>query len=212
MDLGDECVCPHCGLQRLGPWPLAGSESWKQHGELRTLNVLSLLIWSPPVRKKWSSVESHIKENKIAAMPSRALCSRRSSEKVIDLQQVFSLVSQLFEVSVKQIVALISGKTDGCVHAFKTTEGMKKLFSSVDQVQNSGVIRFHFIVLTHTFSQTYFHVCSFWHNLKVKKNALEEAFYWEVRMWIRMRFIFLNNTFLENAKAIRLTINVWFYT
>lgn len=110
-------------------------------------------------------------------MPSRALCSRRSSEKVIDLQQVFSLVSQLFEVSVKQIVALISGKTDGCVHAFKTTEGMKKLFSSVDQVQNSGVIRFHFIVLTHTFSQTYFHVCSFWHNLKVKKNALEEAFY-----------------------------------
>ena len=109
-------------------------------------------------------------------MPSQTLCSRRSGEKVIDLQQVFYFVSQLFEVSVKQIVALISGKTDGCVHAFKTTEGMKKLFSSVDQVQNSSVIRFHFIVSTHTFSQTYFHVWSFWHNLKVKRKCFRRSF------------------------------------
>lgn len=61
------------------------------------------IILSNPISKK----------NKIAAMPS--LCSWRSGE--TDRFTATSFVFQLFEVSVKHIVALISGKTDGGVHA-----------------------------------------------------------------------------------------------
>ena len=99
-------------------------------------------------------------------MPFRELSSRQSGKKVIDLQRLF-FVSQLFEVSVKQIVALISGKKDGFTY-FKENEGMKKLFSSVDQNQYSSVIGVLFILRRHTHSLRHIF---FWPHLKVMKAA-----------------------------------------
>lgn len=117
-------------------WPVTSSGSWTTGG-LCFNPLIWVLLW-----KTYHSVQYNpiSKKNKIAAMPS--LCSWRSGETVIDLQQLLSFFSYLRYLLNRLLHWFLGRQMVVCM--LQDNWRNEELFSSVDQIQYSDVFRVRF--------------------------------------------------------------------